>query len=395
MPGRLVVCRYAGVGVSALGTLTESASPDAATVYKQSRRRRYNLQKTAAQLLPGERVETCGWRPIQGQQLGISRRAGKHYVSHAAVCGSVWVCPVCAAKIASQRSQELEQAVRAWSAQGGVVWMLTLTINHTAQDALPALLGRFTKAMSQLWAGKWGKSWRADNGQVGMVRNLEVTWGLANGWHPHCHALLFVSADACPITAEETIKHHWQSVASRYGFSVSLRRGAVIDAPLDDDIAALLAKYAGKIDKNLTWGFPQELTWANIKSARGQRFTPFSLLSACDSDDVGAAPALFQAYADAFKGRRQLYWSKNLRALLALEPERSDEDVAHAQDDQAVFVAAVATDIFCWIKARGQLCDLLEAADDYGVEGIESYLEWAYDCRTLEAADRRRGLNAA
>lgn len=371
--------------MTALGTLTKSATTSPDKTGSAARRRRYELQKTAADLLPGHRVCGCGWRPIQGGQLGISRRGTKHFISHAAVCGSVWSCPVCAAKIASTRSDELRAAVDAWTAQGGAVWLLTLTIDHTAKDDLHNLLKRFTQAMSKLWAGRWSKVWRLEHGQVGIVRNLEVTWGLSNGWHPHCHALLFVSADADPTAAEHDIKHRWQQVAARFGFSVSLQRGARIDAP-DDDLADYLAKYASKADTGSSWGFAEELTWSNIKVARGARFTPFTLLAACDSSDVGAAPALFQEYADAFKGRRQLYWSRGLRAFLGLTKELSDEDVAHAHDEQSVFVTAISTDIFCYIKARGLLCDLLDVADDDGLEGINGFIEWAYDCRTLDSS---------
>jgi len=381
--------------VSALGNLTNSASPrtpESEALHGAARRRRYQLQETAAHILPGHRVCSCGWRPIQGGQLGISRRNGKHFVSHVAVCGSVWACPVCAAKIASQRSQELQEAIEAWCKQGGAVWMLTLTINHTAQDTLDNLLKRFTEALRQLWAGKWGKGWRGSNGQVGMVRNLEVTWGMSNGWHPHCHALLFVSKDACPFEAEINIKHRWQAVAARYGFSVSYRRGAQIDAPdpdSDEAFAKWLAEYAGKIDTSLNWGPAQELTWANIKQARGQRFTPFALLAACESSDVGAAPALFQEYADTFKGRRQLYWSKGLRALLLPDaPEQTDEQLAEKQDEESVFVCAIDTSIFCWIKARGWLCDLLDAADEGGLGAIQAFIATCYDCRTFEARER-------
>ncbi len=363
---------------ASLGNITKSATPEHSERCRLARRRRYKAQETAAALLPGHRVCSCGWRPIKGGQIGISRRGSRHYVSNVQVCGSVWSCPVCASKVATRRADELGAAVDAWTGQGGSVWLLTLTINHARTDTLEGLLNRFTDAMSKLWSGKWSSSWRADAGQVGIVRNLEVTWGWANGWHPHAHALLFVGSDDAEVF-EARIKARWQSVAARCGFSVSLKRGATLETVQDGRV---VSDYLNK-DETSTWGAAHELTWANIKSARGERFTPFALLAACDGRDLGAAPALFQEYADAFKGRRQLYWSKGLRDLLTLEPELSDEDVAQARDDDAVFVAAVSTDIFCWIKSRGLLCDFLEAADDDGIQAINGFLEWAYDCRAL------------
>jgi hypothetical protein len=108
---------------------------------------------------------------------------------------------------------------------------------------------------------------------------------------------------------------------------------------------------------------------------------------------VSAAPALFQEYADAFKGRRQLYWSKGLRHLLQLDTELSDQDVAQARDDQAEFVAAVDTSIFCWIKARGFLPDLLDNADDFGLNGINAFLGWAYERRAIAAGQTHPRLS--
>ncbi len=377
--------------MGALGPLTKSASPDETEKARAARRRRYSLQKTASDLLPGHRVGSCGWRPQPDKQIGISRRDGRHFLSSVMVCGSVWTCPVCAAKIALKRAEEVERAVEVWTAQKGRIMMAALTVDHGPTDDLQELLDKLLEAVRQTFAGKWGVWWRRTFGQVGVIRNLEATWGLANGWHPHCHLLLFTRS-ALSIKAEVALKRRWQAVASRYGFKVTLQRGATLELA---ENAKHAADYATKADEGGSWGMAQELTWANIKTARGARFTPFALLAACDSSDVGGAPALFQTYADAFKGRRQLMWSRGLRDLLALEQAVSDEDAANARDDKAEFVAAVATDIFCWVKARGLVCDLLEAADDYGVDGIESFLEWAYDFRALAAADRRRQLKAA
>jgi hypothetical protein len=242
--------------------------------------------------------------------------------------------------------------------------------------------------MRKLWSGKWSSSWRSDAGQVGIVRNIEVTWGLANGWHPHAHALLFVGSHEA-ARFEARIKTRWQSVAARYGFAVSLKRGATLENVQDGRV---VSKYLNK-DETSTWGAAHELTWANIKAARGQRFSPLELLSACDGRDLGAAPALFQEYADAFKGRRQLYWSKGLRDRLGFNAELTDEDVANAQDGQAEFVAAVDTSIFCWIKARGFLPDLLDNADDFGLNGINAFLGWAYERRAIAAGQTHQRLS--
>lgn len=76
------------------------------------------------------------------------------------------------------------------------------------------------------------------------------------------------------------------------------------------------AEYASK------WGIEDEMTKATpSKPALG--ITPWGMLRAVlDGDDpeypAERAAALFQVYAAAFAGRRQLYWSNGLRAKLAL-----------------------------------------------------------------------------
>jgi hypothetical protein len=49
-----------------------------------------------------------------------------HYKS-LIVCGSVWMCPLCTAKISERRREELERAVSRHIAQNGAVYMATYT----------------------------------------------------------------------------------------------------------------------------------------------------------------------------------------------------------------------------------------------------------------------------
>jgi hypothetical protein len=51
-------------------------------------------------------------------------------------CGSVWCCPVCAAKIATRRADELATVMRAVDELGGSAFLLTLTMRHDRGDRL-------------------------------------------------------------------------------------------------------------------------------------------------------------------------------------------------------------------------------------------------------------------
>ncbi|WP_458865142.1 hypothetical protein, partial [Enterococcus faecium] len=78
-----------------------------------------------------------------------------------------------------------------------------------------------------------------------------------------------------------------------------------------------------------------------------------------DGDDPDYSPerasSLFRVYASAFHGRRQLYWSNGLRALLAMSNERSDEElVAAPEDERASLLATLTTEQWKAIRSRKQ-----------------------------------------
>ncbi|OKH79338.1 hypothetical protein EB75_24950 [Mycobacterium sp. ST-F2] len=121
-------------------------------------------------------------------------------------CGSVWACPRCAAVIASKRSKELGNAIRAAHAAGATCYLLTLTMRHHSRDALSELWS----GLSAAWRKTFGvTAWTGDKGYVrkdgtlrpprlgdaerfgvaGLCRAVEVTHG-DNGWHLHAHVLV-------------------------------------------------------------------------------------------------------------------------------------------------------------------------------------------------------------
>ena len=117
--------------------------------------------------------------------------SGNLSYGHVVKCGSVWICPVCSAKIVSGRRQELSDFIDRVYAAGPdyVVSMLTLTIPHQRTDDLSSLLDKMCKAKRTFQNRKVWKRISAEIGLAGEIRALEVTHG-ANGWHPHFHCLL-------------------------------------------------------------------------------------------------------------------------------------------------------------------------------------------------------------
>ncbi|WP_157647664.1 hypothetical protein [Actinomycetospora chiangmaiensis] len=64
-------------------------------------------------------------------------------------CGSVWSCPVCAAKIATRRADDLAAVMRTVNDLGGSAFLLTLTMRHTRGDRLE--LSRPERARRTSW----------------------------------------------------------------------------------------------------------------------------------------------------------------------------------------------------------------------------------------------------
>ena len=114
---------------------------------RQMRLIRWRLQREAQALLPDERVAFC-MRRLQGSMVDVlysSQHQSAHYKG-LMLCGSVWVCPLCAAKICERRRSELEQAIAYCIANGGTVYLATYTVAHKQHDKLSEILEKFLSA---------------------------------------------------------------------------------------------------------------------------------------------------------------------------------------------------------------------------------------------------------
>lgn len=95
----------------------------------ECRLERFALQSAVRRILPDSRTSTC----LRLKQKHVERvevfRSTKHNRAHYGglqTCSSVWACPVCAAKIAERRRQELLALINAHRASGGVVYLITI-----------------------------------------------------------------------------------------------------------------------------------------------------------------------------------------------------------------------------------------------------------------------------
>ena len=77
------------------------------------------------------------------------------------------------------------------------------------------------------------------------------------------------------------------------------------------------AKYVSK------WGLEEEVTKGHLKKGLNGSLTPFDLLRGCSTNNH--YKALFKEFADVFKGKQQLVWSKGLKELLGIKQVTDEE----------------------------------------------------------------------
>lgn len=309
--------------------------------------RRFDLQREAQSILydpdkpAAAQARVCWCHRIintGGGHVGVFRSdtGTSARFSGVSTCGSVWQCPICAAKITEARRKELDLAVTAWVKHGGIVNLLTLTFPHEFDMPLAALLERFAKALQRFKSCKKYKRIMPDAGRAGSIRSLETTWG-ENGWHPHTHDLVFMARELT-ITEVDTLKSEWARLCLKCGLGDNSKLSDMLAHGLDIQDGRYAAEYIAKFGHDAAWGASAEMTKPHSKLGKvgefggADHYTPFQLLAWAETGDAKAG-ALFREFAVAFQGKRMLSWSPKLRLLLTgCEAELSDEELA-AHDD--------------------------------------------------------------
>lgn len=357
----------------------------------------FKLQRTAQSLLfrtGAEKQHRTCWccRTVQGEGVSVKRRADGMgaRLSGVGTCGSVWACPVCAAKITEARRAELMEGMARAKAQGYAPFLLTLTTPHGREDVLSDLLEKFQKALTSFKNSKTYKNTMIEAGRLGSIRSLEVTWGAENGWHPHTHDLVFVKEGF--EHRVDVLKNAWFKALKKAGLADESQVSDVFEHGLDLRDGTYAAEYVAKFGREATsegWGLSGELTKSHAKiGMRSGRFSPFQILAFAEQGDLQAR-ALFREFAEGFEGKRMLSYSPKLKAALALG-DLPDEVLASMDtpmpDEQ--HAGRLSVDDFHEVVKRGAVPDLLDFAARYLVneETAEADLaEWVEWLKTTPA----------
>ncbi len=385
---------------------------------------RYHLQRIAQGLLYDKDKDAADQHRVCWCHRSITSGTGDVGVYRAAdgsgsrlagvsTCGSVWHCPVCAAKIAEQRREELSAAMAAHIATGGSAYLVTLTFPHEADHDLAFLLERMDKART---AFKNSRTWKrilgvkrdpatgeiTEQGQagcIGVVTSLEVTVSLENGWHPHLHLLVMTKRQGLgevdfmdevrqdeagnldsPLIQE--LKAEWVRHLFKAGLGDQSKLTHMMDRALNVRGGEYAAQYIAKFGRDERWGASSELTRSHAKIGAAGRdgevihFTPFQLLIWASNGD-GWAIHRFKEYAGLFSGKRMLTWSKGLRKqLLKTENELSDEEAAAAELPEEKRIGEIDAEGLKVLVSRNRIGDFLRYVAEHasGQQDIDDYL---------------------
>lgn len=287
---------------------------------KSLRNQRHSLRLVAGYLLPEERVKGCG-RKRHGQTVDIHRSARGAHFAGVETCGSVWHCPVCAARIAEKRRQEVSQAITGAEEAGGAAYMLTLTMRHARSDELLFLKQAIADGWRKVQNRRAYRKFKAQFGILGTVRAIEVTHGNANGWHPHLHVLFITKRSF----EEQEIKEAESLLFELWTDVLGSLTGRYVALDALDFRPAKTSDYVTK------WGADRELVKGQQKEGNQSR-SPWQLLRAFKNGDKRAG-RLFKEYARVFKGAQQLTWSKGLKAAFHIG-ELTDEEAANSVTEE-------------------------------------------------------------
>jgi len=323
---------------------------------------RYALQTGARELLPKERVATCMRFHAPGKNIVSVKRSEtskKAHFSGLMVCGSVWHCPVCAARVSEQRRKELEQAYLRWT---GGVFMVTYTLSHNMRTDLAVLLKQLNESTRAFKSGDWFLNIKDHYGWLGSVKSLEVTYG-SNGFHPHAHELVFTTnelSNAIVGNLEIVARERWSRIVRRLGGTVKDEIGLKITQS-GDSLRDYITKWGHDpvdSDKYEGWNVASEITKQVSKMGKQGGRTPTQLLYDYVANDDFQAGEAWKIYAHALKGKNQLVWSRGMRELLGIGKEQTDEQIAETEPPESEVIATITKEewrVVLRYKMRGEI----------------------------------------
>lgn len=386
-----------------------------------TRAKRYDLLRTARSVLLTSnaaqdlehapeihRTCKCSWltrAPMVGVHKSIEYE--RAFYSQLVTCGSVWTCPVCAAKVQERRRVEIETGVQWAYANKLQTAMLTFTAPHTKNQKLLDLLLMFRESLAYLRKGGPWERIKEISGYEALIRSLEVTHGV-HGWHVHTHELWFMDQGADIALLKEKVIAKWLSSCTQSGLVNPKNRRQVkafLEHSVDIQPFASCSKYLAKVDdaanwdneKIRHWGIDRELAKSSTKVGRASGLHPFGLLELAgrfDGERSAKAAELFREFAFSMKETRsrQIYWSPKLKAKVGLK-EKTDEQLAEETEDTAIELGGIPREDWKLVREYGLRAEVLNLAETQGWPAVQAMLDALVERAVKEMQEHFDALN--
>lgn len=357
------------------------------------------------------RCARCGWlvlRPFEG--VKVMRRAERCHLDNVMRCGLIWECPTCGAHIKAERAREVE-AARAWhlgervKALGGTGWseerkvqwaertvvMVTLTLRHGFGDSV----GELRRGLAHAWQRFQRSHWTDESkrlGFVGGVRAMETTWGAANGYHPHLHAMMCFQAPPPPDLERRFYEKWVAAVTAELGLDYAPLPFKIVDGTLQPLGVVVTqcnrASYLAKLGL--------EISAPHTKTADAAHYTPVQFLMEFMATGDTLWLHRYQEYANEMSGARQLTWLAGLKRKAGLA-ERTDEDLVAGETEPGdELVTVIPTPAYKVLRnVRGAVASLLELAELWGQGAADDYVQQVLaNCERIRDELRQRRMTA-
>ncbi len=391
----------------------------------------------------GERWANCGrLRVSRSPDAMVQAKISEQGVGHLSgyqMCGSIWACPQCGAKIRRHRGHQIECALRKWLEMGGRCFIITPTMWHHKGMPLTETFNAVMGAWRSAFQGR-AKELLVEMGYAGFVKAFDLTIG-AHGWHPHIHAVIFIhsqetknaeleeryeeelrkwhydienwerallsfmsdGSDApgeypkeplrpAPVSMAEIeatgdvelgvnldqyFRSQWNGWLTRNGHPEIAQAGLMVD-PIKDD--AGIGQYVSKASF--------ELARSDKKKGRHGGLNQWELLREARSNGEVDQIAKWEEYCRVTKGRRCIEWSRNglKQRLVGVDdddPNDSDEEIAK-REVEAESVAQLGPNLarLCGMQVRVKI-GVLRAIERNRADGLRHYLEYVLKKRVL------------
>lgn len=325
---------------------------------KSSRFNRLNLLSFAQHLLIENDIKSSRSGNNHRTRLCHAVRAGNHdaitvnisenpqdnlsSLSGVQTCGSVWSCPVCARRIATQRGKEIGYTIDKMIETGHIPLLMTNTASHKKDTHLPTFIDKFGQAWRMFTQHR---QWRKLKKQLGIkhsIKAIEGTHNEENGWHHHQHGILFAHADDINNLSEDDaeqwihdVKKHWLHCLKANGLSGSYERA--LDVQMSGDVKKdYLAKLGMSEDD--TSNLDYELSAGANKDYKGR--TIWKILKSAQLGNENDKN-LYIEYVKAYDGKNWITYSRGLKGLVDLEEMPDEEASLSETGDLLEFVPLV------------------------------------------------------